>query len=68
MTINEFNIENHPTCDYDFVMIINEGKGRSEKICGCNYPEMLRANELYVIFLSDASVVGKGFKVCLLRF
>ncbi|XP_067930809.1 cubilin-like [Watersipora subatra] len=61
----DFDIENHNTCQYDYVEVI-EGlhTGQSiAKLCGSTLPQPVRSqgNTMTVKFRSDSSLGGKGF-------
>jgi len=66
ITFNDFDIESHSSCDYDYVMI-KEANGNEllNKSCGDTKPGDLTSiqNKVDIIFHSDYSVTKKGFKL-----
>ncbi|XP_061178089.1 cubilin-like [Saccostrea echinata] len=62
-----FNIENHPNCNFDFVEFRDGGTANSQLIgryCGSTRPSTVKSTEnvLYVRFRTDNSVPRGGFK------
>uniref|UniRef100_F7D8H4 Cubilin n=1 Tax=Ornithorhynchus anatinus TaxID=9258 RepID=F7D8H4_ORNAN len=67
LTFTSFDIESHRTCSWDSVTVINGGSPGSPVIgrfCGATVPGPIQsgANQLVVIFNSDHSVQGGGFR------
>jgi len=60
----DFQIEDHSTCGYDFVEVLDSDQRQMMKKCGSSKPEKVisSANSLTVRFHSDSSVTMKGFK------
>ncbi|KAK2147338.1 hypothetical protein LSH36_558g01028 [Paralvinella palmiformis] len=66
--LEEFNIESHPNCVYDFIEIRDGGTDNSQsigKFCGRTLPGTQKSsgNVIYVRFRSDNSVPKIGFKL-----
>ncbi|XP_021025680.1 tolloid-like protein 1 [Mus caroli] len=67
LAFNEFEVEQHQECAYDHLEIFD---GETEKspilgrLCGSKIPDPLMAtgNEMFIRFISDASVQRKGFQ------
>ena len=70
LTFESFDVENHSSCTYDFVQIsFASGFWFStstfeEKYCGANKPNPIisSGNSMEVVFHSDGSTNGNGFK------
>merc|ERR1711962_982692 len=66
ITFNDFDIESHSSCDYDYVMI-KEANGNEllNKSCGDTIPADVTSiqNKVDILFHSDYSVTKKGFKL-----
>ena len=66
--LEDFDIEAHRTCFYDYIEIfdgIEENSLSIAKLCGSTKPEKLETNNntARMIFHSDTSVTRKGFSV-----
>lgn len=63
----EFEIEPHQECAYDHIELYDGDSSSSAilgRFCGSKIPHPLisSANQMYMVFQSDASVHRKGFK------
>ena len=59
------DIEYHQNCAYDYVEVRNSDASVSgERFCGTTLPPVQRStgNQMVVVFHSDYSVIGRGFK------
>merc|ERR1712054_355714 len=66
ITFDDLDIENHASCDYDYVMIKDsDGAALVGKTCGTTKPGVVTSttNKVEVIFHSDGSETKKGFKL-----
>merc|ERR1712112_217696 len=66
ITFDDLDIENHASCDYDYVMVKDSnGAALVEKTCGTTKPGVVTSttNKVEVIFHSDGSETRKGFKL-----
>uniref|UniRef100_A0A8C4TP22 CUB domain-containing protein n=1 Tax=Erpetoichthys calabaricus TaxID=27687 RepID=A0A8C4TP22_ERPCA len=65
LTFNEFEIENHNACNYDY--LVYDGPDANApllgKLCGLNMPAAITATQstMYIRFRSDSSFNHKGF-------
>nr|XP_021507855.1 tolloid-like protein 1 [Meriones unguiculatus] len=67
LAFNEFEVEQHQECAYDHLEVFD---GETEKspilgrLCGSKIPDPLMAtgNQMFIRFISDASVQRKGFQ------
>ena len=64
----DFNLENHPTCKYDYLEIRSRRYSfphRPGKLCGYKMPFTMitQGNTAYIKFRTDGSVTKKGFKL-----
>ncbi|KAJ8376962.1 hypothetical protein SKAU_G00075420 [Synaphobranchus kaupii] len=65
---DSFEVENHPTCSYDFLEVRNGSTSSAPllgKFCGSTLPSPIfpRANELFLRFKSDFSSVRNGYEI-----
>eukprot|EP00794_Sanderia_malayensis_P017800 gene17800-19576_t len=62
LTFNEFDVEEEDDCSYDYLMIV-DGSDR-KRLCGYSASTYIsKSNVLNLVFQSDSSVNGNGFKV-----
>ena len=63
LTFESFDLQSHSSCRYDYVYIVSYGSDR-QKYCGSNKPSPIISsdNKMVVIFHTDGSEVGNGFK------
>ena len=62
----EFNIEDHSSCDYDYLMIEDgDGTVLMEKSCGTSLPANIRSktNVVKLIFKTDKDTTRSGWEV-----
>ncbi|XP_051897290.1 tolloid-like protein 2 [Pristis pectinata] len=67
LAFNEFEIEQHQECIYDYLEVYNGLSERSSflaRYCGSKKPETVvtTGNKMFIKFFSDASVQRKGFQ------
>ncbi|XP_064190205.1 cubilin [Anguilla rostrata] len=65
---HSFSVENHPSCNYDFLEVRNGSTSSAPllgKFCGSTLPDPIfpRANELFLRFKTDYSGVRDGFEI-----
>lgn len=68
LTFNEMDIENSPSCNYDFIRVRDGGDDTVPvlgKYCGkvAPNPKMSTGNKLYIRFRSDDRQTKKGFRL-----
>ena len=62
----EFNIEDHSSCDYDYLMIEDgDGTVLMEKSCGTSLPANIQSktNVVKLIFKTDKDTTRSGWEV-----
>ena len=68
ITVTDLDIEAHSGCRYDYVLIrdgYNNSAAPISRLCGANRPGRViksTGNFLYVSFVSDATINGRGFE------
>ncbi|RUS68474.1 hypothetical protein EGW08_023764, partial [Elysia chlorotica] len=67
LTFHEFQVEAHPACDHDWVLIFDNSTSRAaplEKKCGYSipYPITSKGNQMFVEFESDTNETYIGFR------
>merc|ERR1719318_2177626 len=64
LTFQDFAVEADPSCQYDYVQVLDTDGSSKAKLCGESVPSPIRSsgNKMTVLFRSDQSVVKKGFK------
>ena len=64
LTFQDFAVEADPSCQYDYVQVLDTDGSSKAKLCGESVPSPIRSsgNKMTVLFHSDHSVVKKGFK------
>ncbi|XP_066304565.1 plasminogen-like isoform X2 [Branchiostoma lanceolatum] len=68
ITFDAFDIEDEPSCGYDYVEIFDGMDSNAEsmgRFCGSTLPASMTStgNSLLVVFRSDSSVTASGFKI-----
>jgi len=66
IVFREFDLEDHATCDYDYLNVRSEGvAGDGSTYCGDQLPPVhyTYSNEMVLTFHSDPFVNGQGFRV-----
>ncbi|XP_012276352.1 cubilin [Orussus abietinus] len=68
LTVETFRLENHTSCNFDYLEIRNGGYDSSPligKYCGTNMPQKITSmsNQIYLKFVSDSSRSEKGFSL-----
>ncbi|XP_026316498.1 uncharacterized protein LOC113227727 [Hyposmocoma kahamanoa] len=66
--INEFHIEYHPTCNYDYIQIRDGEYGYAKslgKFCGNAFPQVIHSSGpyLWLKFHSDSTIEYVGFQI-----
>ena len=63
----EFQLEDHPSCEKDFIEVYDGSKTRTPmgRYCGQRFPECIRSssNVMEIIFVSDDEVARAGLKL-----
>ena len=65
ISLKDLRLEDSDSCIHDY-LIIRDGKRSSARLCGKKRPGMTftsNSNVLYVLFVSDSSVSGRGFEL-----
>lgn len=68
LNVVDFEIEQHSTCEFDYLQIFDGSKAdnstRLGRFCGDKKPGIFTStfNHMHIEFASDASVFGRGFK------
>ncbi|XP_053408750.1 cubilin-like isoform X2 [Mercenaria mercenaria] len=68
INVTDFNLENHPNCNYDYLEIRNGGYGSSPlvgKYCGTTIDRIIvsHSNRMYIKLVTDQSLSAPGFRL-----
>ena len=64
-----FNLESHPSCNYDYIQVRDGDNANSNQIgsnlCGTTIPDAIESSgqSMTLIFRTDGSVARSGFKI-----
>ena len=64
LTFEDFQLESHSGCDYDYVKVLNSDGKQLWKGCGKEMPPVLESsgNKMTIVFHSDGSGRYRGFR------